>query len=108
MKERKDGAIVNISSTSGLYGRKNETVYVASKWGVRGFTEGLKVELEGTNVDVFGIYPGGMQTDLFGTGPAPGNIDTFMKPDDVAAHIIDMIEKKDTMIINSVEINRRK
>lgn len=49
-----------------------------------------------------------MRTDLFGNGPTPGNIDTFMKPDEVAAHIIDMIEKKDTMIINSVEINRRK
>lgn len=108
MKDRKDGVIVNISSTSGLYGRKNETVYVASKWGVRGFSEGLKVELEGTNVDVFAIYPGGMNTDLFGEGHKPANPETFMNPDDVAAQIIDMIEKRDIMKMNSIEINRRK
>lgn len=39
MKKRNKGTIVNIVSTAGLEGKVNETVYCASKFGVRGFTE---------------------------------------------------------------------
>jgi len=106
MKERGDGSIVNISSTSGLYGRANETVYVASKWGLRGFSEGLKTELKGSGVEVFGVYPGGMNTSLFENSPTPKDTSTFMDPAKVAEVIVRNIENKDEMLVNSIEINR--
>jgi 3-oxoacyl-[acyl-carrier protein] reductase len=45
MIEQNFGHIFNISSTSGLKGRSEESVYCASKWAVTGFTESLKAEL---------------------------------------------------------------
>jgi NADP-dependent 3-hydroxy acid dehydrogenase YdfG len=38
MKERKDGDIINIASTSGMKGNATGTPYAASKWAVRGIS----------------------------------------------------------------------
>ena len=35
-------------STSALFGRDEETIYCAAKWGARGYTEALRTELKGT------------------------------------------------------------
>src|SRR5699024_913446 len=43
MKKNNAGVIANIVSTAGLVGKLNETVYCASKFGARGFTEALLV-----------------------------------------------------------------
>ena len=52
--------IVNIMSSAALRGNKQESVYCATKWGERGYTESLKVALEATarkikflNVDLY-------------------------------------------------------
>jgi len=56
MKERNSGSIINIVSTAGLEGKKTESVYCASKFGVRGFHESLQAELEETDIHLFGAY----------------------------------------------------
>jgi short-subunit dehydrogenase len=56
--------IMNIISTAGQKGKVNESVYVASKFAVRGFTESLQKELEG-NVQVTATYMGGMDTPFW-------------------------------------------
>ncbi|WP_307894483.1 SDR family oxidoreductase [Bacillus swezeyi] len=66
MKKRNQGYIVNIISLSGKRGKVTESVYSASKFGVRGFTESLALELEPTAVKVFGAYMGNMKTELWG------------------------------------------
>ena len=45
MKAQKSGVILNMSSTSGLYGTPNRAAYTASKWAVIGFTKTLAIEL---------------------------------------------------------------
>lgn len=52
IKKQKEAAIINISSKSGVTGQEGQSVYSASKWGVRGFTEVLKTEFKHTNVRV--------------------------------------------------------
>ena len=59
---RPEPKVMNIISTAGLRGKANESVYVASKFGVRGFTESLKVEYQDTNLHVTAAYMGGMNT----------------------------------------------
>lgn len=54
---RRAGHIVNISSCAGLVGTPGLSVYSASKFGLRGFTEALARDLAGSGVDVTGIYP---------------------------------------------------
>ena len=41
--EEKDVKIVNIMSSAALRGNQQESVYCATKWGERGYTESLKV-----------------------------------------------------------------
>ncbi|MGB7999339.1 MAG: SDR family NAD(P)-dependent oxidoreductase [Anaerobacillus sp.] len=60
-----NGRIMNIISTAGLKGKNHETVYVASKFAVRGFTESLWKELEGTGASATAVYMGGMDTPFW-------------------------------------------
>ena len=82
------GTIVNVLSTAALIGKANESVYCAAKWGARGYGEALKAEAKGTNVRIIAVAPGGMNTP-FWPEPRTG----FMNPDDVAATIVDAIER---------------
>ncbi len=50
--------ILNIISTAGVAGKKNEPVYSASKWAQRGFTKSLQEELKDTACRVISFCPG--------------------------------------------------
>ncbi len=58
------GAIINISSTAGLMGYASIAAYSASKWGVRGMTKSVAMELGGDNVRVMSIHPGPIRTPM--------------------------------------------
>lgn len=57
MIARRQGHIVNISSLAGWVAPKGMAHYSASKFGLRGFSEGLFNELKPYNVKVTAIYP---------------------------------------------------
>jgi uncharacterized protein len=82
------GTIVNVLSTAALIGKANESVYCAAKWGARGYGEALKAEAKGTKARIIAVSPGGMNTP-FWPEPRAG----FMDPADVAAAIVDSIER---------------
>jgi NAD(P)-dependent dehydrogenase (short-subunit alcohol dehydrogenase family) len=63
MKAQRDGVIVNISSTAGLYGYGMRTPYAASKWAVIGFTKSLAIELGPFGVRANAIAPGSVEGD---------------------------------------------
>lgn len=106
-KKKNNGYIINISSTSGLKGKNLQSVYVASKYGVQGFTESLKQDLKETNIKVVGFYPGGMKTDLFKKLGEPKGINKWMEPDEVASVIAFIITRPGSMLIDHIVINRR-
>lgn len=64
MLEQREGCIVNISSVFGLIGFPLNGAYNISKFGVRGFTECLWTELEGTGVRAVCVHPGGIKTNI--------------------------------------------
>lgn len=100
--------IVNIMSTSALYGRAEESIYCAAKWGARGYTEALRTELKGTKRNIIAVYPGGMKTDFW---KAPGqNRDTssFMDPAEVAEKVVQAVLVTDKMYVTDITINRKK
>jgi uncharacterized protein len=65
LKQQSKSKILNIISTAGLSGKVNESVYCASKFAVRGFTESIQKELEQTSVSVSSVYMGGMDTPFW-------------------------------------------
>jgi len=66
LKAAGDGHIVNISSVFGFIGIPSQSAYNASKFGVRGFTEALRVELdiEDCGVSCTTVHPGGIKTNI--------------------------------------------
>ncbi|QHF55251.1 MULTISPECIES: 3-oxoacyl-[acyl-carrier-protein] reductase [Streptococcus] len=64
MTKAREGAIINISSVSGLVGNAGQANYSASKAGVIGFTKAIAREVAGRNVRVNAIAPGFIQSDM--------------------------------------------
>lgn len=56
--------IVNLSSVFGLIAPAGQAAYAASKFAVRGFSEALRHELEGSQVGVSCVHPGGIRTSI--------------------------------------------
>jgi len=104
MKKNNEGTIANVISTAGLEGKVNETVYCASKFGVRGFTEGLLAELKDTKIQVFGAYMGGMRTDFWNDILTEEQTKHLMDPNDVADIIVNNIKKRDKLNVEQVVI----
>ncbi len=64
LKREKRAHIVNTSSLLGLFGASGQSAYCTSKFAVRGFTESLHHELEGTGVGVTCVHPGFIRTAI--------------------------------------------
>jgi NAD(P)-dependent dehydrogenase (short-subunit alcohol dehydrogenase family) len=66
LKQSGEGHIVNLSSVFGLISVPSQSAYNAAKFAVRGFTDSLRMELEieGANVSVTTIHPGGIKTNI--------------------------------------------
>jgi NADP-dependent 3-hydroxy acid dehydrogenase YdfG len=64
MRARRDGHIVNISSTAGRVANPNAAAYAATKFGVGAFSEALRREVYQHNIRVSVIEPGVVETEL--------------------------------------------
>jgi NADP-dependent 3-hydroxy acid dehydrogenase YdfG len=58
-----EGDLVNISSVAGRTARPGNAVYAATKWGINGWSEGLRQELQ-PDIRVMVIEPGAVATEL--------------------------------------------
>jgi clavulanate-9-aldehyde reducatase len=66
MREEGAGHIVNLSSVAGRVASLGSAVYNMTKWGVGGFSEGLRQEVLHANIRVTIIEPGFVETELQG------------------------------------------
>ena len=93
MLEHRTGSIINIGSVAGRVGFS--TLYSATKFGLRGFSFGLRRELLGTGVHVSLVAPGFIKTGMTAWGPPlpmPG-------PEVVAKVIAELLERPQTEVI---------
>lgn len=65
MRERRNGLIINLSSVAGRTTVPLQSIYHATKWGVEGFSQSLKYEVENLGIDVVLIEPGVIKTDFY-------------------------------------------
>jgi NADP-dependent 3-hydroxy acid dehydrogenase YdfG len=66
-----DARIVNVSSIYGIITPPGQAAYSASKFAVRGFSNVLRHELEGSTVGVSVVHPGGVATSIANNARAP-------------------------------------
>jgi NAD(P)-dependent dehydrogenase (short-subunit alcohol dehydrogenase family) len=94
MKRQGFGTILNIISTTAFDGMNGSSgsMYVTSKYALRGLTNVVRDELSRGPVRLIGVYPGGIKTNLFDAAK-PGNFGEFMPVDEVAGKIVAHLEK---------------
>src|ERR687895_923652 len=95
MAERGGGQIVFVSSLSGKAGAAGSSIYSATKFGLRGFAQGLREDLRPRGVGVSTIFPGFIrEAGMFHESGArlPGYVRT-KRPEDVADAVIAAIER---------------
>ena len=100
MSDGDEGAIVNVSSVLGEAPTPLQAAYVASKHGVKGFTDAVRIELQGRNsqLKLSSVYPASMNTPLFEharskLGVLPRPIAPVYDPRVTAEVIVSMAER---------------
>jgi NAD(P)-dependent dehydrogenase (short-subunit alcohol dehydrogenase family) len=88
----KGGHIVNVISSSAWIAPPALAIYSASKHAARGLTDAVRAEVRGQGIDVTGVYPGVVQTDLaMGTKASRGA--KMIEPEEVGEAIADVVAK---------------
>ena len=59
-----DGHVVNIVSAAGIYAEAGRSAYAFTKFGIRGLTEALRLELGERGIGVTAVYPGLIKTNI--------------------------------------------
>ncbi len=111
MKKRGSGLIVNVGSVSAFMPYRGGNVYGATKAFVRQFSRNLRIDLFGTGIKVSNIEPGAAETEFsvvrfrdqqqaddYYKGWNP------LKPEDVAAAILWVINQPQHVNIENIEI----
>ncbi|WP_047984633.1 SDR family NAD(P)-dependent oxidoreductase [Ornithinibacillus californiensis] len=81
------GRILTIISTAGLSGKVNESLYCASKFAVRGFTESLQKEWADEDFRITAVYMGGMNTPFWNNSTHVSDPSRLKGPEVVAKQI---------------------
>jgi NAD(P)-dependent dehydrogenase (short-subunit alcohol dehydrogenase family) len=115
--------IVNVSSIYGIIAPSGQSAYSAAKFAVRGFTEVLRHELEGTSVGVSCVHPGGIRTPIaqnarIGAGVHPSirelnlarfNLHAITSPEAAAERIVRGVKRNEPRILigpDAIRIDR--
>ena len=114
LKAAGEGHSVNLSSVFGLISVPAQSAYNAAKFGVRGFTDALRMELEIDNCGVSSttVHPGGIKTNIArnarmdaSAAVLSGGADSASQFDKVA---MTSPEKAAKQILAAVENNKRR
>ena len=87
-KQRKAGIIVNINSAGGKRPVPDHTIYCASKYGLNGFVESLKIEVKSLGIRILNVCPGKMATDLFAAAGRDMDTAAFIPPREIAEGVL--------------------
>jgi 3-oxoacyl-[acyl-carrier protein] reductase len=105
MRERRNGAVINIASLAGKNAVVGGTAYAASKHAVLGFSKSLMLEVRKEGVRVAAICPGSVATD-FGRGRTVPRISRtgLLTPEDVAQVVVDVLRLPARALASEVDL----
>jgi NADP-dependent 3-hydroxy acid dehydrogenase YdfG len=112
MAEQGGGHIVNLSSVAGRIASAGTAVYNLTKWGVGGFSEGLRQEALHAGVRVTLVEPGFVNTELQGHNKNPMVVEATEKyreqigevlhAEDIAEAILYAVSQPERVSVNEV------
>ncbi len=110
-----EGHVVNLSSVFGLLSIPSQSAYNAAKFGVRGFTDALRIELDlsDCNVSSTTVHPGGIKTNIARNGRMDASVAALSGGLERAHEEFDMVamtspEKAARQILAAVVKNKRR
>lgn len=104
LRKKPEAIILNVASKSGVVPQAGQSVYTATKYGVRGFTEVLKADEQETGIRVAGLYQSGTNTQMFAKAneEVPNHI--FTEPDDLADVVVFMLSRPPKIWLHDVRV----
>tara|TARA_R110002167_G_scaffold223081_2_gene428128 strand:+ start:2869 stop:3525 length:657 start_codon:yes stop_codon:yes gene_type:complete len=101
----KRGRIININSVAGLSGIRNQSLYSASKAGLKVFMDSLSQELIERDILISNIHPGGINTELWNdNNKYPGDITKLLHPKDIINTVDYIIGLSDNIVVKDITI----
>ena len=106
MIKNKTGKIVFINSVAGLNPYPNSSAYVASKYGLRGFSSSLREELREHNIKVISVHPGAVNTPFWDSSRVNFPREEMLQTKDVADCIVNAILSPNNVVQEELVIRR--
>ena len=106
-RKRGGGYLIQIGSLAGKNPFAGGSVYNASKFGLRGFSEALMLDHRYDNIRVSTIAPGSVDTDF---SPRSGGQRSSWKiaPEDIAQMVVDLLRMPERTMISYLEVRPSK
>ncbi len=102
--DQQSGHIIMMNSSAGKQGYANHTLYSASKFGLAGFTQSLRLEAKQYGIRVTSIHPGGVNTSLYKNVKIKPDETQYMNPEKLAEVIVYLSETEglapDEIVVN--------
>lgn len=107
LKKQRKGNIILIGSEAALEGRRQGTVYCASKFALRGFSQALREECSSKGIRVTLINPGMVQTDFFkDLHFSPGSEQhESIQPEDVADIVSLILKTRTGTVLDEINLS---
>ncbi len=106
MLERNSGHIVNVSSVGSRFVWPGATAYLAARWAIRGFTEALRADLDGTDIGVTLYESGEVKSEYWEHNPESreripklGKLVPELTPEQVGNAIVKGVQHNKRLIV---------
>ena len=104
-KKKQTGLIININSIAGKKANHLESVYCATKYGLRGFSGSFQSEVNRNNVRLIDVYIGAMKTAIT---KERVDHDELIEPHEVASAIFNICKNHESLRITEIDILRKR
>jgi 3-oxoacyl-[acyl-carrier protein] reductase len=103
MKDNSEGHIITINSREGLNPKLERSIYVASKFAIRGFMDCLELECKESNIKISNIYPGAFEIGMKYEGAKNKRIDNDGISYEELFNVVNyLINTKDSFQVNNL------
>ncbi len=107
LKRKVHSNLIYIGSEAALKGSRKGSIYCASKFALRGFTQALREECGNSSVRISLINPGMVKTNFFESLTfQPGDDESHaLRPEDIAETVNYILNSNKNMVIDEINLN---